>query len=357
MKHFIRKLGNFCASNAKKCASFVLACGLVSGAAIAQTYWQYGPQNKSSESKAYFPINNCINMGNGLNAPHEGDWSFTFEESNFSAIKSVGFDTVRIPIRWSLHISDNAPYTIDPTFLARVDTIISWALKYNLNVIIDVHDFEELYENPDKNEVKLLAIWGQLSYHYAKAPQNLIFEIINEPKDNFSGARVNKTQFNSLSLIRRHNPTRTVILAGDAWGGMGGMDNLRLPPNDPYVVATVHYYSPFEFTHQGAEWMGDKAPPKGRNWPNEGELQSLNDDITKIYKWRDKLGVQVFVGEYGTDLAVPEHLRADWAYYTTKGFKAAKLPTCYFNFASGFAIYDPKTKQWKENHLKAIGLK
>lgn len=357
LKQLFKNIQNHCSKNAIKCAAIISGFGLFSGVAIAQTIWQQPiKQANSIQNKAYFPVENCINMASGLNAPHEGDWSYTFDESHFAAIKAAGFDSVRIPIRWSLHISPNPPHTIDPKFLARVDQIISFGLKYDLAVIIDVHNFDELYKDPDTYEPVLMAIWEQLSYHYAKAPPKLIFEIINEPQDKFSGARVNKAQNEALKIIRKYNPTRTTILAGDEWGAIDGMDNLK-PPQDPYIVATVHYYGPFEFTHQGAEWMGKDAPPKGRNWPLKGEFDQLNKDITRMYEWREKLNIPVFMGEYGTDLAVPEHLRISWAYYTTKGFKAAKIPTCYFNFASGFGIYDTQNKKWNEPHLKAIGLK
>ena len=39
-----------------------------------------------------------------------------------------------------------------------------------------------------------------------------------------------------------------------------------LPPTgDANLAATVHYYEPFNFTHQGAEWV-DPSPPLGTQW-------------------------------------------------------------------------------------------
>ncbi|HKD37098.1 MAG TPA: hypothetical protein VKB78_09865, partial [Pirellulales bacterium] len=54
-----------------------------------------------------------INLGNALEAPHEGDWGVTLKESYFEAIASAGFDSVRIPVRWSAHAAESQPYTID----------------------------------------------------------------------------------------------------------------------------------------------------------------------------------------------------------------------------------------------------
>ena len=307
-----------------------------------------------SPNRPYFPVNNCLNMGNGLEAPVEGEWGYRFDRQDFALIRERGFDTVRIPIKWSAHISSNAPYRINPTFFRRVDDIVSWGLASGLNVIIDVHHFDELYADPNSNEPKLLAIWEQLATHYQNAPRSLIFEIINEPREGLSGARANQVQLSALTIIRRTNPNRTVILTGDNWGNLDGMDNLQLP-NDPNVIPTVHYYGPFEFTHQGAEWLPN-APPSGRNWPMQGDITQLNNDIDRIALWQSRLNAPVFIGEYGTDIAVPLALRERWARDVTTGLKRAGFATCYFNFAGGFPIYDKETGLWQEGILRGLGL-
>ena len=62
-----------------------------------------------------------VNLGNALNAPNEGEWGVTLKEEYFTKIKQAGFDSVRIPVRWSNHAGHAAPYAIDAKFLARVD--------------------------------------------------------------------------------------------------------------------------------------------------------------------------------------------------------------------------------------------
>ncbi len=353
MKQVFSNFAQKCRFNLTKCAGIVGFLGILSGGAAAQNIFWYSNPAAKVQNHAYFPTKNCINMGGGLEAPVEGEWGYRFDPRDFGEIRSAGFDTVRIPIKWSAHTSNGPKYTIDPVFLERVDRIIDWGLAQNLNVIINVHHFDELYENPDANEAKLYAIWAQLSYHYANAPIKLMFEVINEPKDNFSGARVNNVLANTLNIVRRHNPSRTVILTGDKWGDVQGMDNLRLP-NDPYIVATVHNYYPFEFTHQGAEWMGADAPPKNRKWPMDGDYQKMNETIGKIYAWRQRLGVPVLMGEYGTDTAVPQDWRVSWAYDSSAAYKGAQIPTCYFNFSAGFGIFDSKTRKWNQPILRAL---
>ncbi|RYY33102.1 MAG: glycoside hydrolase family 5 protein, partial [Sphingomonadales bacterium] len=50
-------------------------------------------------------------MGNHLEAPNEGDWGRAIVDGDFAIIKAAGFDTIRLPVRWSAHALAGAPYT------------------------------------------------------------------------------------------------------------------------------------------------------------------------------------------------------------------------------------------------------
>src|SRR5574342_296855 len=50
-----------------------------------------------------------MNLGNALEAPNEGDWGVTLKSEYFELIKNAGFNSVRLPIRWSTHVSANPP--------------------------------------------------------------------------------------------------------------------------------------------------------------------------------------------------------------------------------------------------------
>ncbi|NOT85969.1 MAG: cellulase family glycosylhydrolase [Methylococcaceae bacterium] len=217
-----------------------------------------------------FPVENCINLGSGLESPEEGQWGYNIKQEHFGIIRAKGFDTVRIPVKWTKWVPEGvwqptynpsplshfnrslsqAPYTINPAFLSRVDEVISWAMQAGLKVVVNVHHFDELEIEPanpatyNNQEKRLIAIWKQLGEHYRNMPSGLMFEIINEPKGQFQGEYLNRTQLAALAEIRKTNPTRTVILTGDQTGGVPGIDNLRLPPNDLNVVASVHSYTP-----------------------------------------------------------------------------------------------------------------
>lgn len=349
------------------CTRFGLACALGAilvgggvGVAVAQGWWHMGgARNEHAapvQNQAYFPVNRCINVGGALEAPNEGDWfNYRIRERDMRTIAAAGFNTVRIPIKWSAHALTNAPYTINPSFFARIDEVMTWALQANLNVIINVHHYDELYADPDRHEPRLDALWAQIGARYRTAPAEVMFEIINEPRDAFSGERVNIAQARALSIIRQTNSTRTVILTGDNWGNIGGIDNLRLP-NDPYIVGTVHYYSPFEFTHQGADWMPN-PPPAGRSWPTGGERAQLSRDMQRLVAFRNRIQAPVLLGEFGTGDNIPMAHRAAWTADMRQAFDSINMPSCFFNYAAGFSAYDLQREQWKAPLLEALGVK
>ena len=57
-----------------------------------------------------------VNLANALEAPREGDWGVVLKEEYFDRIASAGFDSVRLPVRWSAHAEASPPYRIDPKF-------------------------------------------------------------------------------------------------------------------------------------------------------------------------------------------------------------------------------------------------
>src|SRR5437762_9482587 len=85
-----------------------------------------------------------INIGNALEAPKEGEWGVTLKAEYFKAIKEAGFDTVRLPLKWSAHAAAGAPYTIDPKFAQRVDWAIDQAVTNRLNIIVNAHHYAEM---------------------------------------------------------------------------------------------------------------------------------------------------------------------------------------------------------------------
>lgn len=295
-------------------------------------------------SQAQFPVNRCINLSNALNAPHEGDWGYVITEADLQTIAAGGFDTVRVLIDWHSHAGDAPPYTVDPARFERIDEVVDQALEAGLNVIIDMHSYTALKDDPAGQGPRAVAIWRQIAAHYQTYPDRLIFEPVNEPIRKLSGERWFALAGQLVDAIRETNKTRMLIIGGDDWSSLEGLMRLRLP-DDPYLVATFHYYEPFDFTHQGAGWF-DNAPPVGTPFGAGHEVEAVRHDIARAAEWSAKNQTPVFLGEFGAIRYGALADRAKWARTVREAAEAGGVSWCYFDFSGGFDAYDKGAREW-----------
>jgi len=295
-----------------------------------------------------------INIGNALEAPREGAWGVYIRDEYFSIIKEAGFDNVRIPIRWSAHAEEKPPYKIHEEFFRRVDHVVDKALEQNLTVIINIHHYEEIMEKPLEHRDRFLALWKQISEHYSNYPENLYFELLNEPHKALTSELWNEFLIRAISIIRETNPTRRIIVGPVNWNSVYSLKDLILP-DDRNIIVTFHFYTPFEFTHQGAEWVSP-SPPVGRVWlGTEGEQRQIRDELDIAVQWSREHGdIPLFLGEFGAYSKADMDSRVRWTYFVAREAEKRNIPWCYWEFCSGFGAYDPKAGKWREELLNAL---
>ena len=296
-----------------------------------------------------------MNLGNALEAPNEGDWGMKVEEEYLKAIADAGFQTVRLPVKWSAHAMKEPPYTIDPKFLARVDQIVTWCGIYRLNVVLNVHHYDELDKDPDAHLPRLVGLWQQIATHYKDRPASLVFELDNEPHDKLVDQKWNDAIPPVLKAIRATNPHRVVVVGPPFWNGIWALPKLKLPA-DPHLIVTVHYYEPFKFTHQGASC----APPdvrslSGLKWEGtEAELKELRSKFDQAAAWGKANGRPVFLGEFGAYEKADLESRARWTAAVVREAEARGFSWAYWEFGAGFGAYDRPKKAWRDPLLKAL---
>ncbi|MBN2281139.1 MAG: glycoside hydrolase family 5 protein [Candidatus Marinimicrobia bacterium] len=300
-------------------------------------------------------LGRAINLGNALEAPNEGEWGVTIQDNYLSMIREKGFTGVRIPIRWSAHTTETAPFTIFPDFLARVDHVVNLALENDLVVVINIHHFEEIFTHPEENKAKLLSIWTQLSEHYKDFPQNLFFEILNEPHNKLTAELWNNYLAECLTLIREHNPDRPVVIGTANWGGISDMNKLVVPEGEENLILTIHYYEPFQFTHQGAEWTDGSDEWLGRKWLGTADEQyAVLQHFQQIKSFADARNMPVFLGEFGAYKKADMASRATWTSFIVNSAGQFGFSWAYWEFCSGFGIYNPADGTWNTYLVNAL---
>nr|QQK84797.1 endoglucanase [uncultured bacterium] len=296
-----------------------------------------------------------VNLGNALEAPYEGAWGVILREEYFRLIREAGFDTVRIPIRWSAHANPVPPYTIDERFFRRVDWAIDQALLHGLTVIINVHHYDELMTNPEEHRERFLALWDQIARRYAARPATLLFELLNEPHARLTAPVWNQLLAEALQVVRQTNPTRWVVIGPTQWNHVRSLPSLELPKEDPHIIVTFHYYEPFPFTHQGASWVPGSMVWLGTKWEGrEEERQTIVQDLDFAVLWAREQNRPLFLGEFGAYSRADLPSRVRWTEFVARQAEARGIPWCYWEFCSGFGIYDPRTQRWRDQLLWAL---
>ncbi len=301
-----------------------------------------------------FNVNRCINLGNDLDAPSTGEWNHIIEQSSVQQAAAAGFDTVRIPVRWHNRTGSGPDYVISEVFFNRVSEVIHWALDEDLNVILDVHHFEDLNGAPEENHTKFLKIWEQISTRYRNLPPSVYFEVINEPNDKFHGDLMRTYVKEAVDIIRQTNPTRQLILGGDSYNSINTLSSIP-EIDDPNLVHTFHYYNPFKFTHQKTSWTELRDSPT-TYWGSDKDKDRVFSEISVSKKHQKRTGYPILVGEFGATLDAPHRDFIDYLKVSREAFEKQGYGWCVWNFTSSFSMYDTDQKSWLPDRLWALGL-
>jgi endoglucanase len=276
-------------------------------------------------------------------------------EEYFQLIAEAGFDSVRIPIRWSAHAALTEPYTIEPAFFERVDWAVDHALSRGLLVVINVHHYEEIVQNPAQHTDRLLALWQQIAEHYQEYPAELLFEVLNEPHENLTSKMWNELLKEAIDTIRETNPNRTIVVGPADWNAISALDRLELPAEDRRLIVTVHYYQPFRFTHQGAEWVSGSEAWLGTTWQGtSSEEKAVARDLDQAARWAEANNRPIYVGEFGAYSKADMESRALWTGYVARQAEERGMSWAYWEFCAGFGVYDRSKREWNEQILEAL---
>jgi endoglucanase len=278
-----------------------------------------------------------INLSNDLEyRANDPARTQSYSNNDFVLIRAEGFDHVRVPVAWHLYTGPGPAFVLSDSIFANVDLIVNGALNQGLNVLVDLHNFTEFMTDPTGNQQKFYAIWRQVGAHYSNAPPAVAFELLNEPNGNATTSVMNQIYPEAIRQLRLSNPNRTLFLGPGQWNGLGELKigsstSLLFPDTDTNLIAAVHCYDPYYFTHQGAEWaLPDTAttgvlfpgPPAVPLRPSSSISHSWVLDWFRLYNtqptsinpsspfafhgllqaaraWSDYYGRPLYVGEFG----------------------------------------------------------
>lgn len=321
----------------------------------AVTAFGYTPAPAAKPAKGNpLPLGKCVNMGGMLERDIEGDmFGRPIRNDDFAIIRAAGFDTVRLPVKYSAHTAATPPYTVDPALMARVRQVVDAAVAADLNIIIDLHHYVEVQQSPAAERDRFVAIWRQIAEAHRNDGPKVWFELLNEPGYEFWNKASTWDIFTpAIREIRRTNPTRPIIVAGNYGSNVQSLATFEIAMDDPNLIPTFHFYDPKEFTHQGAGWTTTRYP-MGRPL-YDSDRTSIDLAVSRVKDYMNRTGRVPFLGEYGAydidGISVADRVK----YYGTvsSAFASIGVQSCAWSFTNGFSLY---TKAgWVPGMLDAV---
>ena len=301
----------------------------------------------------------CLKLGRGVNiiGYDKAFWKDhdkgRFKEQYFKMIKDAGFSTIRInlnPFRQMDSLNK-----INPHWLETLDWVIDKGLEAKLMIILDLHEFTAMAENPEAKKEMFLSFWKQVAPRYKDKSGNVLFELLNEPNKKLTVEMWNTFLVEAVKIIRKSNPDRTLIIGPGNWNGIESLNTLKLPENDRNIIVTVHFYHPMRFTHQGAAWTSEYKNVTGIKWTGTAdEKEEVASKLKIAADWSLKNDRPIFLGEFGSYDKGDMDSRALYTAFVAR--TAEKLGFCwaYWQFDGDFIVYNIDKETWVVPILDAL---
>lgn len=285
-------------------------------------------------------------------------------EKDIEFIARVGYDHVRIPIdeaeMWG---ADGRPSEESFGYLTRC---LDWCGKHNLRAVVDLHILKAHYFNAENEGGRItlwtdpaaqdnfIHLWVEISGRLQAYPVSRVaYELMNEPVAP-DPEEWNRLIAKAVKALRQLEPDRVLVIGANRWQTPDNFPFLKVPPNDPSIILSLHTYDPLLFTHHGADWTAfrnfkGRVQYPGRVVVGKADLAHAMDTNSSDYKSREVEAGQVFNRQKLAEVLRPAMQRA----------KELKLPLCCGEFgclphvdrADRLKYYDDIVSVFEENHI------
>lgn len=310
-----------------------------------------------------------INLGNVFEAPNDGfegydenqfssNWGETILTEHFKALADSGFKNMRIPVSWEEHVDGaGAACVVQPDWMNQVFWAVDNAIKNGMVVVLNTHHWDAMYEEGFEAEEMpcLLSVYAQMMERVkAYSPDSLVVETLNEPRADLTNAKWNALASMIIDVVRTADPERVVMVGTHNYNSAGAISMLELPEGVDNLIVTFHYYDPFNFTHQGATFV-DPVYETGTTWTASlAQKRAVKNVFKSMKEWSDAHNVPVYLGEYGAYEEADSVSRETWTTYITQLATSMGFGKAYWEFSSGFGVYDDRAEEWRPYLMRAL---
>ena len=336
--------------------------------AVGQTQTKNKPSMPAARALAF---KRAESLDNGISFSWlEQTWNKDILKDNidkpdFVLLKNLGFKSIRLPVAFSFFDKEKNEMN---NALAKIDRVIALCKQYGFKLVLCYH-YGELNDSNYLTETpKIINTWLFLAKRFKNVSANhLLFEIYNEPP-HMNEKIWKDAAYNITTAIRKVDADRTLIVGASNFNSIYELSRfVRLA--DENIIYTFHFYEPFFFTHQGADWIGDQVAtigvpfpynaenfpllnPKAKNtwgetnyaqYRTDGNERALFDKLSIVKKWGDKYNVPILCGEYGVyNKYTDANSRCRYIKAMRKTLKTLNIPGMLWDYNDAFSIFTGK---------------
>jgi endoglucanase len=280
-------------------AAFIALVAFTSnaGAAAGKEEFKVGPAINMAQ---WFTWPRYEATGAGISWPPYNESPRPPNAAELESLKHTGFETVRLPV-------DPAPFIVfkgerhEAVYKMLLDAI-EHIQAAGLKVIVDLHPNSR---HPVWGQNAIVAglasptfmVYSDLIEEMARRlssfeASRVALELINEPRLKCNGSEQQLWQEMAGRLVRRAragSPKLTFVITGSCVSSAEGLMALEPGPlSDANLIYTFHFYEPFTFTHQGAQFIPwpdkylDEVPWPATIRPIEQPLALLTERIKTV---------------------------------------------------------------------------
>jgi endoglucanase len=366
-------------------------CQLLAAFSVAVVMLVGSPARAAGESTSCtasdaFPNPRLLSsMQRGVNLPgwDNEDESKRPTVTQFQALRKNGFTHIRLLLDARRLSGSQREAYLDQMF---EQIILLFSLDYAVS--LDLHAGDVFERGADRAEADLLDLWRAVANRVQFLDtEKLAVELLNEPQTESGiwwpiAGRL-------AAEVRRVLPSHTIVV-----GPAGPQRHETLaglePLGDPNVIYAIHYYDPFAFTHQGADWGGaddpirylralpfpanagdpemkatvDKLKAEGHDDAATMLQQSLESPWTEdamkpafdmMADWSARHARPVIVNEFGVlSYHAPRQARLDWLAAVRWQVEERCIGWTHWDFQDGFGLIDPETGAPDPGVMKAL---
>ncbi|TWI52349.1 aryl-phospho-beta-D-glucosidase BglC (GH1 family) [Pseudomonas duriflava] len=173
---------------------------------------------------------------------------FFAEERYFQYWSSKGIRLIRFPILWE-RLQPTLGGPLDPTYAGLITRTLGYAQKYNMKIILDMHNYiryrGQVIGTNSVPYARYQEVWTQIAKQWSSHPGLYAYDIMNEPHD--ATAYWPTAAQHGINGVRAVDKRRPIFIEGNAWAGAyqwpqwnDPLLNLKDPSNN--LIFQAHSY-------------------------------------------------------------------------------------------------------------------